>query len=504
MKNLPINSIQKILSNSKKLKILLVASEAAPFAKAGGLGDVIGSLSWALRDLGQDARIMIPYYGSIDREKYKTTEEIKKLKVPTEQLGDYPFLVCNVKKYCGKKSVPTYFLENEEYYEKRANVYGYADDHIRWALFCRGIIEFIRKSLWKPDIILASDWQTGLLPNFIKLRYQNDPVISKIPIVFAIHNLQYQGMCEFKFLSPDEKKDNGTNNIPDFFNPQLAKLNWLLRGIQNSEIITTVSPDYAKEIMTAEFGEGINEDLKKRERDVFGILNGISNEHNNPSESPHVPFHYNSEKLFIRKNNKEYIQEKFGLPKKSDIFLATMVTRLTEQKGLDLIDKIGESLFENLSLQMIFIGDGEPRYKEIIHKLAQKFPDKIKYHFEFDVNLPKLIFSGADALIMPSKFEPCGITQMEAMRYGCIPIVRQTGGLISTVDDFDAQKEKGTGFVFEKYDSMALYNAIVKASTVFEFKDSWNKMIKRAMKKDFSWKNSAKKYLFLFHKIIKK
>jgi len=244
--------------------------------------------------------------------------------------------------------------------------------------------------------------------------------------------------------------------------------------------------------------------LKKRENDLFGILNGINNDDNNPNESPYIPFHYNSKKLSPRKNNKDYIQEKFGLPKEPDIFLTTMVTRFTEQKGLDLISKIGDSLFENLSLQMIFMGDGEPRYKEMIHKLAKRFPDKIKYHFEFNPNLPKLIFSGADALIMPSKFEPCGITQMEAMRYGCIPIVRQTGGLASTVDDFNPQKEKGTGFVFEKYDPMALYNVIVRANTVFEFKDSWIKMIKRAMEKDFSWKYSAKEYLFLFYKTIEK
>ncbi len=503
MKNVSLKSITKIISTSKKLKILFVASEAAPFAKAGGLGDVINSLSSALKDLGQDARVMIPYYGSIDRIKYKTTEEIKKVRVPTEQPGEYPYLVCAVKKYNGRKTTPVYFLENMEYYEQRANVYGYSDDHIRWALLSRGALEFIKKSSWKPDIIVASDWQTGLISNYIKTRYQNDPVISKIPVVFAMHNLQYQGMCEFKFMSPDEKKDDGSGDIPDFFNPRLAKLNWLLRGIQNSNAMTTVSPVYAQEILTPEFGEGLNEVLVKNEDKIFGILNGIDQSKRDPEESPHIPFHYNTRSISKKKDNKEFLQEQFGLPKDSSAFLISMVTRFTEQKGFDLLKSIGSSLFENLNIQMIVVGDGESRYKEMIQDLAEKFPGKVKYLFEFNHNIPNLVYAGSDSLLMPSKFEPCGITQMEAMRYGCIPIVRKTGGLASTVDNFNPQENTGTGFVFDKYDSMSLYNAIVRASTVFEFKDTWNQIIKRAMKKDFSWKYSAKRYLYLFNKILK-
>ncbi len=502
MRNVSLESIKKLIPGSKKLKILLVASEAAPFAKAGGLGDVVNSLSLALRDLGQDARVMIPYYGTISREDYKVSDEVGKLKVPTDQPGKDPFLICAVKKYSGKKASPTYLLENMEYYEKRANVYGYGDDHIRWILFCRGVLEFIKKSSWKPDLIMASDWQTGLIPNYIKTKYEGDPILSKISTAFAIHNLQYQGMCDFKFVAETEK-DSGKEAIPDFFNPRLAKLNWLLRGVLYSDIITTVSPTYAKEIMTPELGEGLHKIFQEKRDRLYGILNGINQEHNSPELSSLIPFYYTIKNVSGKKDNKKFLQEKFGLPQDPDTFLMCMVTRFTEQKGFDLLEKSGDPIFSNLPIQMIVVGDGESRYKELIKSLSEKFPDKVKYSFEFDPDIPHLVLSGSDALLMPSKFEPCGITQMQAMRYGCIPIVRKTGGLASTVEDFDFKKNKGDGFVFDNYDSMALYAAVIRANTIFNLSGQWNQIMKRAMKKDFSWENSAKEYLIVFCQALK-
>lgn len=501
MKNISLESIKKLVPRVKKLKILLVASEVAPFAKAGGLGAVTHSLSLALRELGQDARIMMPYYGTIDRKKYKVTDEVKKLKVPTDQIGEDPFLICAVKKYTGKESVPAYFLENMEYYEQRANVYGYADDHIRWILFCRGVLEFLKQSSWKPDIILSSDWQTGLISNYLKTRYNEDPVLSKISTVFAIHNLQYQGMCDFKFISETER-DSGKEAIPDFFNPRLAKLNWLLRGVLNSEMITTVSPTYAKEILTPEFGEGLHKIFEEKRGVVRGILNGINQQKNSPELSSLIPFYYTIKNISGKKDNKRHLQERFGLSEDPSAFLICMVTRFTEQKGFDLIGSIGEAVFRNLPIQMIVVGDGESRYKELINSLSEYFPEKIKYSFQFDPDIPHLILSGSDALLMPSKFEPCGITQMQAMRYGCIPIVRKTGGLASTVIDFN--EKDSSGFVFDDYEPMALYTAIVRANTIFQIKPQWNQLVKRAMEKDFSWENSAKEYLDIFYEALKK
>jgi len=486
----------------KRLKVLFVATEAAPFAKAGGLGDVMYSLPLALNDLGVDARVMIPRYGTIDPKKYNLLMELEGLKVPTDQPGPYPFLVCNVKKYIGKKAPYTYFLENMEYYEKRANVYGYSDDHVRWALLCRGTIEFLRQSKWKPDIIVASDWQTGLISNYLKTVYKKDPVLSQIGLIFAIHNLHYQGMCDFRFM-PESERDSAREPIPDFFNPRLAKLNWMLRGIMYSDYIVTVSPTYAKEIVTPEYGEGLDKILKEKQHKIFGILNGISYKDYNPETSPYIPVHYNLRTLQKRKRNKIHLQKRLALEQKQDVFVIGMVSRLTEQKGFDLLGEIISPLFENLNLQLVVVGDGESRYKEMIQKASEKFPKRIGFSFSFEKALPHLVFAGADALLVPSKFEPCGIVQLQAMRYGCVPIVRKTGGLADTVEDFNPQQETGTGFVFEKYEPLALYTAIVRAYTIFSTKNIWMRLVARAMKEDFSWLKSAKKYLELFNMLLK-
>lgn len=494
-----------MLKSFKRLKILFVASEAAPFAKAGGLGDVVYSLSLALKKLGQDVRIMIPRYGTIDPEKIKMKMELKGLKVPTDQPGDYPYLICNVKKSRERNGagIPTYFLENMEYYEKRANVYGYADDHIRWALLCRGVLEFLKTSAWKPEIIVASDWQTGLLPNYLKTTYEKDPVLSKIVVVFAVHNLQFQGMCDFKFVQETER-DSGREPLPDFFNPRLAKLNWMLRGIIYSDVITTVSPTYVKEILTPEYGEGLDKIFAEHREKIFGILNGIDYEENSPEKSPHVPAKYNIKNLGGKKENKILLQKKFGFPEDDKLFLLAMISRFTEQKGFDLLEQIIDPLFKNLPIQFVCLGDGESRYKEILKKASEKFPEKIKYFFEFDPFLPHLIFSGADALLMPSKFEPCGITQIQAMRYGCVPIVRKTGGLADTVQDFNPLKNEGDGFVFINYDPIELLIAITRAYTCYNFTAKWKQLIKGIMKKDFSWKKSAQEYLEVFNQAAQK
>ena len=486
----------------KRLKILFVASEAAPFAKAGGLGDVMYSLPLALKKLGHDARVMIPRYGTIDPAKYNLKMEIEGLKVPTDQPIDYPYLICNVKKYSGRTAVPTYFLENMEYYEKRANVYGYSDDHIRWILLCRGAIEFLKKSSWVPNIIVASDWQTGLIPNYIKTVYHQDPVVSKIPIVFGIHNLRYQGMCDFRFIQESER-DSGREPLPDFFNPRLAKLNWMLRGIMYSDSIVVVSPTYAKEILTPKYGEGLDKILAEKQHKIYGILNGIDYNKYDPEKCPNVPVHYTIRTIKRKKENKIHLQKRLGLPQNREIFVVGIVSRFTDQKGFDLLGQIINPLFKNLDFQLAVLGDGDPRYKEMIQKAKEEFSEKIGYFFGFDVALPNLIFAGADAILVPSKFEPCGIVQMQAMKCGCIPIVRKTGGLADTVEDFNPIEEKGNGFVFEDYDPWALFTTIIRAKTTFDFKPLWAKLIKQAMRKDFSWRKSAKKYLEVFYRLLK-
>lgn len=491
------------ITDPKRLKILFVSSEAAPFAKAGGLGDVTFSLPLALRKLGQDARIMIPRYATIDKKKYKLEIEMEGLKVPTDQPSPCPHLICNVKKYLGGETVPAYFLENEEYYEKRANVYGYADDCIRWALLCRGTLEFIKHSSWVPDIIVASDWQTGLIPNYLKTTYKRDHVLSKINVVFSINNLQYQGMCDFRYVKELER-DSGGENIPDFFSPRLTKLNWMLRGIIYSDIITTVSPTHAQEILQPEYGEGLDKLLNEKRDKIYGILNGIDYEHYNPQNSHHIPVHYSSKTIERKKGNKLYLQKKFGLAQSQNTFVIGMVSRLAEQKGFDLLEKIIEPILKNTNLQFVFCGDGEARYKEFIKKAAEGYPQRVGYLLEFDADLPHLIFAGSDCSLVPSKFEPCGITQMQAMRYGAIPIVRKTGGLADTVKKFNPEKDEGEGFIFKEYEPLALFTTIIQAQTCFKFKKTWKRLIKRAMEKNFSWQKSAEEYITVFRTNFKK
>jgi starch synthase len=485
----------------KKLNILFVGAEAAPFAKAGGLGEVLFSLPLALKRLGQDARVFIPRYGTIDLKKYNLEMEIEGLKVPTGEEGPNEYLICNVKKYIGEDAPPTYFLENMEYYEKRANVYGYADDHIRWALLCRGVLEFLKKSSWVPEIIVCSDWHTGLVPNYLKTTYRKDETLSKIKTVLIIHNILYQGMCDFRFL-PETERDNGREPIPPFFSERLAKLNWMLRGIIYSDLIVAVSKTYAKEILTPEFGMGLEKVLNEHRVKLHGIINGIDYKNYDPKTNPYIPQHYSVNSVEKKVKNKPPLQKRFGLKEDENIFLIGMPARLTEQKGFDLIEKIIEKVLKYLPLQLIFLGDGEARYKEMLKKAKEKFPEKIGFLFEFERKLPHLIYAGCDAILIPSKFEPCGIVQMEAMRYGAIPIARKTGGLADTIENFDPQKEEGTGFLFKAYEPYALFATICKAQTVFQIKRIWKKIVKLAMAQDFSWENSAKEYLNLFFNLI--
>ena len=495
-----------IFNTKKPRKILFIATEAGPFAKVGGLGDVMGSLPKALSELGYDARVMIPRYLSIDDNLHDLKIEYKEFKVPTDNEEGPEYLVCNMKRCdtsLGRdKKVTTYFLENQEYYEQRANVYGYVDDPIRWALLCRGALEFIKQSnSWVPDVIVASDWQTGLIPNYLKTIYANDPVLSKITTVFSIHNLSYQTMHGHLFVS-EMDFDDGHSEIPGFDSPRLAKLNWMRRGIMYADSINTVSPNYAREIMTKEYGELLDELLRERRAALTGILNGIDYEKWNPKNDAYIKYHYDKNNLENRKKNKADLQERFGLPVMSDVFLVSIVSRLSKQKGFDLLMPVIEFLIEELPVQLIVVGEGDSDIMSFFHDLETKNPNKVAAHLKFDSILPHLAFAGADTSIVPSKFEPCGLTQLESMRMGCIPIVRKTGGLADSVKDYDPEKQTGTGFVFDKFDHSSFMIAFVRAFENFRDKVKWQKLQKRAMSEDFSWLASAKKYENLFEQAI--
>ncbi|MDO8496171.1 MAG: glycogen synthase [bacterium] len=490
-------------SNGKSLKILFVASEAAPFVKVGGLGEVMHSLPKALRNLGHDARVFVPKYASIDIEKFPMKSEIVDIKLESGDKDPNGLLVSNVLRHDGQDGAATYFLENMEYYEKRANVYGYGDDAVRWVLLSKGALEFVKRSEWKPDVIVASDWQTGFIANLVHTDYKDDPVLSQIPIIFSIHNLRHQGMFDPKFVSEMEF-DSGQAPITDFFDVRTNKLNGMRRGIMYADVINTVSPTYAREILTEEFGEDLDKLLNERKSRLFGILNGINTESLDPESDKDLAVNYSAKTLEKRLENQVALQKQFGLPAtKGDVFVVGMVGRMDAQKGFDIVIQVLGSLMENINFQFVIIGEGDPNYRLYFEELKNKYPDRVGTHFSFDARFPRMIFGGADAVLIPSKFEPSGLVQMEAMRYGCIPIVRKVGGLADSVQDFAPELGEGTGFVFEKYDPFSLTIAIVRASELYRQKKEWEKLVKRAMAQDFSWEKSAQEYIKLFEMALR-
>lgn len=498
--------LMAFIKKQKNLKILFVATEAAPYVKVGGLGEVMYALPRALHELGHDARVIIPKFASIQADKYKFKSHIDGITVAkgnTSEGAERP-IICNIKvlEETPEGCVPCYFIENQEYFEQRGSVYGYDDDAARWAVMCRGALEFIKsnKDDWVPDVIVASDWQGGLIPNLAKTEYINDPIISKIAVVFSIHNLHYQGMFDHHHIN-ELDFDDGQSTIPALGDPRLLKTNFMRRGIRYADVVNTVSPNYAQEITTPEYGELLDAILQERRSRVFGILNGIDYVSNDPMNNPHVEHKYNVKSLDERAKNKAVLQRKFNLDENPNIPIFAIVSRLSGQKGLDLLIEMVEPLLNNFKFQLIILGTGESRFLSFFGELDKKY-DQVATHLSFDRVLPHIIYAGADVIMIPSRFEPSGLTQMEAMRYGAIPLVRKTGGLADSVEQYCPGSKTGTGFVFEKYDKYAFFGTIIEAIETYKYKDNWRGIQKRAMLTNFSWSKSAKEYVELFKKAI--
>lgn len=490
----------KLSLKPKGLKILFLGCEAAPFVKVGGLGEVMSSLPKALRDLGHDARIMIPNYSSISKEKFPMEMYMEGLTITSGR--EEHQISCNVKVATANDSdVPSYFIENMEYFEQRGNVYGYDDDAARFAVFSRAALEFVRQNKeWTPDVIVSADWQGGLIPNLMKTEYKNDLIISNIASVFCIHNLHFQGMFDHNFIN-ELDYDDGRSVIPAIDDPRLLKINFMRRGILFADVINTVSPNYAQEITTPEYGELLDGLLAERRSRLSGILNGIDYTSNDPLSSPYVEHKYSVKKIKDRQKNKTVLQRKFNLEEEQRTPLVAIVSRITEQKGMDLVTETIVPLLDNFKFQFIILGSGDSKYLGFFAELEKKYA-QVATHLSFDNTLPHVVYSGADIVLVPSRFEPSGLTQMEAMRYGALPLVRKTGGLADSVIDYNENNKEGTGFVFERYDKYAFFGAFVRALETYKHPAEWIALQKRAMTTDFSWKKSAKEYVSLFKKSI--
>lgn len=493
------------MAAKKPLKILFVATELTPYATVGGLGRVMFFLPHALMKSGHDVRVMIPRYGKINLIKYPMETIYESLEVPTGN-DTAPFLICNVKTQRLTDSPRAYFLENMEYYEKRSNEYGYSDDAVRWGLMQRGVLAWLKENIQSnrrnpenncfiPDIIHCNDWQAGLIPNFLKTVYKDDPDLAGLASVFTIHNLNFQAQFDPRFVN-EMDKDDGHSEIPDLFSPRFTKLNSMRRAIIYSDVINTVSDKYSKEILTPAYGCGLEELLAEVRTKLFGIVNGIDYDDFNPKADTLIKHNFDANSLSERLKNKSELQSEFNLPVDPKIPVLGISYRLEDQKGMELVKEIMEYVLKEYKVQLVVNGDGDPQYKTYLKKLYEDYPEQVGLNLNANFTLPRHIFAGADIILLPSKFEPCGMVQMEAMRYGCVPVARSVGGLADTV--IDAK----TGYTFKDFNSLSFFGALVRALESYKDNKKWNTVVSNCMKADFSWTNSAKKYEDLYYRVL--
>ena len=494
-----------LFDHEKKLKVLHVAAEVQPFSSVGGLSSVISYLSKTLVKRGHDVRIFMPKFGFIDEKTYKMELVYKGLKVSTgykKEDNKPQHVTCNVKRHIRDDGVTVYFLENMEYYEKRSNVYSYSDDHIRWALFSAGAIKYLCDVLdWNPDIIHAHDWHAALVPNILKVKYAKRTCFKDTATVFTIHNIYYQGQA----VDPTSELnfDDGKSEIPPLFSERLRRLNFLRRGIMYSDLVSTVSEGYARQILTKEYGGGLDKLLLELRSKVTGVVNGVDYEKFNPATDPMLESNFDVDSIDKRADNKKKLQKEFGLNEDPDVPILSWVGRLDEhQKGAGLLMEALSKFLKDFDAQFVLVGSGDHGCEKTAHKLASMFKTRVGIHTFPNFTLPKLIFGGADIILIPSKYEPCGIVQMESMRYGTIPIVRATGGLDDTVEDFNPATLEGNGFKFKDFDGWSIYGQMVRAVETYRNKSVWRKIQENAMNTDFSWDNVAETYEELYRKAM--
>ncbi len=484
------------MNSAKKLKVLMVSAEASPYASVGGAGSVIANLSKALVKIGCDVRVFIPKFGLIDSNVYPMDTAFVGLRVPTDD-PTTPELICNVKTLKTDSGVTFYFLENQEYFEKRANVYGYSDDPTRFLLLSRGAIEFIKTKIFVPDVIHCNDWHTGALPCYLKSTYKDDALLKDISTIYTIHNLAFQGIADHRHVS-ELNYDDGRSRFGSFFSDRTLTLNFMRRGILYADAVNTVSKTYAKEILTPEFGEGLDKLLLELRGKLFGIVNGIDYDDYNPLTDRLIAKNYDVNSLAARSANKTALQKEFDLPVNPDTMVFGYVGRLDFMKGVDMLISVMKQALKEFDIQFVQVGAGDWNLIEHLQKLKQAFPKKVGIHTYPNFTLPKLVFAGSDCMVVPSRFEPCGIVPIEGMRYGSVPIVRKVGGLSDIVTDFDAVKLTGTGFVFNDFNELSLYGQIARAYELHKHPHIWSSLVIADMYEDFSWGFSAGEYVKLY------
>jgi len=481
------------------MKVAFVSSEAVPYAKTGGLADVAGALPKALEKLGCEIKLFIPKYYSIDESKFGLNYDWS--------LGEIPIKISNrirsvhvYKSLLPKSSIEVNFIDCPHYFH-RDQIYtdGFDEDE-RFILFSRGVIETLQREKWAPDIIHCNDWPTGLLPMYLKENYAWDNLFKSTASIFTIHNIGYQGRFSKETLKHAEIRS-------ELFYPQSpiefdGDVSFMKAGIKFSDIVNTVSETYAKEILTPEYGEGMEGVLLEKENDLYGILNGVDYDVWDPEVDKFLPYQYSLNNLENKKRNKEHLLSRFNLKFDERIPLIGIVSRMTRQKGFDIFEEVLQELMK-LETQWIILGSGEDKYEEMFRKLQTSNSEKVAVYIGFNNELSHLVEAGSDIFLMPSHYEPCGLNQIYSLKYGTIPVVRKTGGLADTVKDRDEfysnGEEKGNGFSFNKYDGYSFLKTVQRAIGLFNNKSIWNKIQLNGMNENFSWETSARKYLDIYN-----
>lgn len=475
------------------MNILFATSEAVPLAKTGGLADVAGALPKALNKRGVDARVILPKYEEIPAAFIEQFEQIAQFTVSFSWR----------KQYCGLFKAEldgvTYYLIDNEFYFKRRGLYGYGDDAERFVFFCFAVMESVRYMDFHPELVHCHDWQTGLIPFLLKTRYALDPAWAYAKSVFTIHNLKYQGLFGIELL----KDLIGAGD--DMFRAESLEFygaaSCMKGGLVYADKLTTVSGTYASEIQTEYYGEGLDSLLRYRSGDLIGIVNGIDDELFDPMNDPalHTPYR-NS--LSSKRINKLELQSEVGLPQSESVPLIGIVSRLVEQKGFDLITATFDELLLTEDVQFVILGAGDQHYEHFFNDAAYRYPDKVAVWLGYNDRMARRIYAGSDMFAMPSKFEPCGLSQLLALRYHSVPIVRETGGLKDTVQAYNEYTGEGNGFSFTNYNAHDYMYTVRRALAVYRNEEAWKQIVANGSREDYSWNRSAKAYISVYSQLV--
>jgi len=494
--DLNLNLDLDLILRSNLMKILLAASEVAPFAKTGGLADVTGSLPKALKKMGHDVRIIMPYYSEVQTGGFTVKKGRKSVEI---KIGD------SVKKGFMRHAViddiPVYFLENREYYQRK-HLYGtpagdYPDNPERFTFFCRGVLQLMKKMDFRPDIIHCNDWQTALIPVLMKYELAGDPFYMKTGVLYTIHNLAYQGLFPAEVL---ERMGLDESYFAIDRLEYYGKLNLMKGAILAADVINTVSETYCREIQGAAAGCGLEGVLQQRSQDLFGVLNGLDCDVWDPSMDSRLHRNYSVASLAARHYNKRNLQKELGFQGSGDIPVLGLVSRLAEQKGIDLVLAL-LPFFRAEQLQLVILGTGDERYIKALQKAGAA---NIHIHVGYDQMMAHRVYASSDIFIMPSRYEPCGLGQLIALRYGAIPVARKTGGLADTIVDLQENPREANGFLFEEYDEESFQAAIERALSAYRDQKVWKRLVRRGMEADHSWGRSAVRYEELYRLALSK